>query len=853
MKQIVLGMTAHVDSGKTTLSEALLFSAGETRRLGRVDHGDAFLDADPLERLRGITIFSKQAVLRINDTQFTLLDTPGHVDFSAEAERAISVLDYAVLVISGTDGVQSHTETLWRLLKRYSVPVFVFVNKMDISCLDSSSLMNELKRRLSAGCVDFSLCGQELHEQLAECDEDCMNRFLENGEIPQDTIAQAISRRSVFPVCFGSALKMKGIDLLIKLLGGYATEKEHGSEFSARVYKITQDESGARLTHLKVTGGKLRVRDAIDPNAPAEKINQIRIYSGLKYTTAEEVPAGTLCAVTGLSRTFAGQGLGAEQNGSAPLLEPVLTYKMLLPPKTDIPTALTQLRKLEEEDPLLRIVWVEQLKEIHVQLMGEIQLEILKSVISQRFSMEVEFDRGSIAYKETISEPVVGIGHYEPLRHYAEVHLLIEPAERGSGMSFACDCRKNDLDTNWQRLILTHLEERQHCGVLTGSPVTDLRITVAAGRAHLKHTEGGDFRQATYRAVRQGLASAKSVLLEPFYDFRLEIPSECVGRAMTDLQRMCAEFGQPELSGESAVISGTAPVSEMRDYQSEVISYTKGKGRLSCIPKGYFPCHNADEVIARTGYDFESDLDNPCDSVFCSHGAGYNVKWHEVPSKAHCDSGLRFGLNQTEDAAEGFSTITPREISSYKQRAAADKELMEIFERTYGKIKRDTHKAMRNDIKPVKTPKLPLPKKGPEYLLVDGYNIIFAWEELRKLAQESLDLARSRLVNILCNYQGFKRCSVILVFDAYKVKGKHREVETESSISVVYTKEAETADMYIEKTSHELSKDNRVRVATSDAVEQIIVLGSGAIRVSATELLAEVQEVEKAIRAIIEG
>ncbi len=848
MKRIVLGMTAHVDSGKTTLAEAMLFSSGGIRKLGRVDHGDAFLDTDPLERSRGITIFSKQALLRTDNCEFTLLDTPGHVDFAAETERALSVLDCAVLVISGTDGVQSHTETIWRMLKRFGVPVFIFINKMDISLLERSSLLAELKKKLDAGCTDFS-DESALSEHSAECDEECMNAFLESGKVSDEMISSAIMRRSIFPVCFGSALKLKGVDEFLSVLDKYAPEPHRSEEFAARVFKISE-ENGARLTHIKIDGGTLKVRTAIDSAAPSEKINQIRIYSGAKFTTVEEIPAGTVCAVTGLTRTYSGQGLGEAANTGAPLMEPVLSYKLILPDGTDIPTALTKLRRLEEEDPQLRITWSEQLKEIHVSLMGDIQLEVLKSVVAERFGMDIEFDEGSISYKETIAAPVVGVGHYEPLKHYAEVHLLLEPAERGSGMHFAADCRKDDLDINWQRLILTHLEEKQHIGVLTGSPITDMKITVVAGRAHIKHTEGGDFRQATYRAVRQGLASAQSVLLEPYYDFSLEVPSDCVGRAMTDLQRMGADFDQPEHSAESAVIHGSCPVSEMRGYHREVIGYTRGKGRLSCIPKGYFPCHNAEEVIARIGYDFEADTDNSADSVFCSHGAGYLVKWDEAPSRMHTDSGLRFG-GEPQDVAENQPRRT---VNSYKERRASDEELMAIFERTYGKINRDEHSAMRREKQPqaAKIPKLPIPPKGPEYLLVDGYNIIFAWDELNALAKESLDLARNRLINILCNYQGFRRNNVILVFDAYKVKGNHREVETVNNISVVYTREAETADMYIEKTAHELTKNNRVRVATSDNTEQIIVMGSGAIRVSASEFLAEVTETEKMIRNLIE-
>lgn len=849
LKRIVLGMTAHVDSGKTTLAEAMLYRAGEIRRLGRVDHGNAFLDTEPLEKSRGITIFSKQAVLRTQSAEFTLLDTPGHADLAAEAERALTAADIAVLVISATDGVQSHTETLWRILRRYDIPAFIFVNKTDIAP-ELGGISDELRKRLSAGCVDFSAAAN-IAETAAELDEDCMESFLATGEVPDALISKAILKRSIFPVLFGSALRLEGIDELLAALERYAEEPERSAEFAAKVYKITRDENGARLTHLKINGGFAAVRTAIDPNAPDEKINRIRIYSGPKYVTAEKAPAGTLCAVTGLSKTFAGQALGAQERGKAPLLEAVLTYKINFPDGTDIPAALAKLRDLEDEDPQLRIIWSEQLKEIHVQLMGEIQLEVLKSVIAERFGLDAEFDRGSIAYKETIAAPAEGVGHYEPLRHYAEVHLLLEPAERGSGLRFFSDCRRDDLDVNWQRLILTHLAEKQHIGVLAGAPITDMKISVVAGRAHLKHTEGGDFRQATYRALRQGLAGAQSVLLEPFYEFRLEIPADSVGRAMTDLDRMGAEFSQPETTGEFSVIRGTVPVSEMSGYHSEVIGYTRGRGRLSCTPCGYFPCHNAEEVIAAAGYDFEADTDNPADSVFCSHGAGYVVKWNEVRNKMHCDSGLRFG-GAADESAEKF--VTPSEISSYKRRVAEDRELMEIFERTYGKIKRDERSAMRREERPVSQhiPKLPPPKKGPEYLLVDGYNIIFAWDELNKLARENLDAARNKLINILCNYRGFKNCNLILVFDAYKVKSRHREVEETDGISVVYTKEAETADMYIEKTAHTLTKEHRVRVATSDNVEQIIIMGSGAVRVSAGEFLAEVTEVEKAIRKIIE-
>lgn len=843
MKRLVIGMIAHVDSGKTTLSEAMLYSAGEIRKLGRVDHGDAFLNTHSIERSRGITVFSKQAVMRYGDCDITLLDTPGHADFSAETERALQALDYAVLVISGTDGVQSHTETLWRLLTRYRIPAFIFVNKMDISSYEPSVLMGGLCNRLDSGCIDFSASRDRdaFYEEAAMCDEKLMEEFLESGKVSPESLRRAIAERKIYPCFFGSALKMSGIEEFLKGLDFYAEQKDYPTEFGARVFKITEEQN-VRLTHIKITGGSLKVRSVIGD----EKINQIRIYSGTKFQTVDEVFAGAVCAVTGLAHSYSGQGLGAESNADTPLLEPVLTYKLILPPKTDLHTALTQMRKLEEEDPQLHVVWNEQAQEIHVQLMGEIQLEILKTVIAERFGYEAEFGTGSIVYKETISDTVEGVGHYEPLRHYAEVHLLLEPAERGSGLHFASDCHVDDLDRNWQRLILTHLEEKTHVGVLTGSPITDMKITLIAGRAHLKHTEGGDFRQATYRAVRQGLRSAKSVLLEPWYSFTLEIPSESVGRALSDMQRLSAEFEPPETLGETAVITGSAPVSEMQNYRSEVISYTHGKGRISLILKGYFPCHNAEKVIEEIGYDCDSDLENTADSVFCSHGAGFVVKWDEVPSHAHI-SGRK---ERTESADE---EITVQQVSSYRARIAEDKELMEIFERTYGKIKRDERHAMHTEkhvpqAKPHKAKPLPT---GPEYLLVDGYNIIFAWEDLNKLAKENLDLARTTLINRLCNYQGFKQNNVIVVFDAYRVSGHHREVEQHHNISVVYTKESETADSYIEKVTHELSKSHRVRVATSDGTEQIIILGNGAFRVSAAEFEDEVKRVEAAIREII--
>lgn len=834
MKRLVICMAAHVDAGKTTLSEALLYRAGEIRRLGRVDNGDAFLDNDPLERSRGITIFSKQAVLKINDTEITLLDTPGHVDFSAEAERAFTVPDCAILVISGTDGVQSHTHTLWELLRRFSIPTFVFVNKMDISHKSVAEIMGDL-HKLDKRFADFS---ENVGEVCAEFDEDCMNALLESGEVPSELIAEAVSSRNVFPVCFGAALKSDGVDRLLELLERYADPHGRYDDFAALVYKITSDENGARLTHMKINGGELKNRAVIEECG--EKVTQIRLYNGAKFTAVDTAGAGQLVAVTGLSGTFAGQALGAQKTAAAPVIEPVLSYKAELPPEADVRQVLPKLKKLEEEDPQLRFSWSEQLREIHVAIMGEVQLEILQNVIAERFGLSVTFSEGSIAYRETIAEKVEGVGHYEPLRHYAEVHVLIEPLPRGSGVVFARDCR--NLDENWQRLALSNLRERRHLGVLTGSPITDVKITLSAGRAHLKHTEGGDFRQAAWRAVRQGLASAKSVLLEPFCRFRLEIPAASVGRAMTDLQQMGAEFAQPGGSGDISVIEGRCPVSEMRSYQKDVIGYTHGTGRLTTFFDGYYPCHNAQEVIEKIGYNFENDVENSADSVFCSHGAGYLVKWNEVLSKMHIPSIL---------CERAHEPITQTEINSYKQRLATDKELMDIFERTYGKIKRNDRTAMRRDKAAEKIPKLPPPKRGPEFLLVDGYNIIFSWDELAKIAKDNLDLARSQLINIMCNYQGFKSCNLILVFDAYKVKSD-REVERYGNVSVVYTREAETADMYIEKTAQKLSAENRVRVATSDGTEQLIILGAGATRVSAREFKMEVDEVERAIREILD-
>ena len=852
-KQIVLGILAHVDSGKTTLSEAMLYRAGVTRRLGRVDHKDAFLDTDALEKARGITIFSKQALLTAGDTDITLLDTPGHVDFSTETERTLQVLDYAVLVVSGTDGVQSHTETLWRLLRRYHVPTFVFVNKMDLPGMERQELLAQLNRRLGEGFVDFGAEQADRDEALALCDENLMDRMLDAGQLQDADLIPAIARRHVFPCWFGAALKLEGVDALLDGLDRYTRPAPALEAFGAKVFKVPQDEQGARLTWLRVTGGELKVKAQLTGEADgepwAEKANQLRLYSGAKYTLTEAIGPGQVCAVTGLTKARPGEGLGAERDSDLPVLEPVLSYQVLLPEGADVHAALGKLHRLEEEEPQLHVVWNETLGEIHVQLMGEIQLEVLRSLLAERFGLEVEFGPGGILYKETITEPMEGVGHYEPLRHYAEVHLKLEPLPRGSGMQFAADCREEVLDKNWQRLVLTHLEEKQHLGVLTGSPLTDVKITLIAGRAHLKHTEGGDFRQATYRAVRQGLMLAKSQLLEPWYAFRLEVPAENIGRAMSDIQRMEGTFDPPESGEETAVLTGFAPVSTMRSYPMEVVSYTRGRGHLSLTLDGYRPCHNAQEVIAAIGYEPEHDLDNPADSVFCAHGAGFVVPWDQVRSHMHVDSGWGKSTRPEQEAA-----VPQRRAMAYRATLEEDAELLKIFERTYGPIKRDPLAAFR----PVQKRERPdfaaeQWEIAPEYLLVDGYNIIFAWDELNALSKESLDAARHKLMDILCNYQGFQKCVLILVFDAYRVPGSPGSIEQYHNIHVVYTKEAETADMFIERVTHEIGRNRRVRVATSDGMEQIIILGHGALRVSARMFHEEVQNVEKQIRALVQG
>ena len=872
-KQITMGILAHVDAGKTTLSEGILYTCKAIRKLGRVDHQDAFLDTNTLERNRGITIFSKQAECTLGEFGITLLDTPGHVDFSAEMERTLQVLDYGILVISGADGVQGHTETLWRLLSRYQIPVFLFINKMDQPGTDRETLLVELKEKLDTNCVDFSAdqTSEDWKEQVAVCDEQVMEAYLEGEEISRVQIQKMIRERKLFPCYFGSALKLTGVKEFLEDLKLRIRESSYPESFGAKIYKITRDNQGERLTHMKITGGTLKVKSVLSNGRPGEtgegiwqeKVNQIRIYSGEKYTMVSEVKAGTVCAVTGLTATYPGQGLGSEQASDMPVLEPVLSYRIGLPTEVNVHQALLQLRQLEEEEPLLHIVWNETLGEIYAQVMGEVQIEILKSLIKERFGMTVTFDEGNIVYKETILEPVEGIGHFEPLRHYAEVHLFLEPGETGSGLTFATDCSEDVLDRNWQRLILTHLEEREHKGVLLGAPITDMKITLLTGRAHIKHTEGGDFRQATYRAVRQGLRKAKSQLLEPYYEFRLEVPSEQVGRSMTDIQKMLGEFDPPKTEGEMTVLTGSAPVVTMRDYQKEVISYTSGRGRFSCTLKGYYPCHNQEEVVEAVGYDPEADLENPTGSVFCAHGAGFVVNWDQVEEYMHVESGWNAPAGQETKSEKPVTAKNWKEEN--EKYLATEKELEEIFERTYGPIRKlgeeppagrsvkgwkksrrdplEGYGKSSSDYKQKKTP-----DGEKEYLLVDGYNIIFAWEDLKELAAVNIDGAREKLMDILCNYQGFKKSTLILVFDAYKVKGNPGSVETYHNIHVVYTKEAETADQYIEKTVHEIGRKYRVTVATSDQLEQVIILGQGGQRMSARELLEDVIEVSHQIR-----
>ena len=860
-KRLVIGILAHVDAGKTTLAESMLYLSGAIRKLGRVDHKDAFLDMNELERARGITIFSKQAELMFGTTEVTLLDTPGHVDFSAEMERTLQVLDYAILVISGADGVQGHVQTLWRLLEQYQIPVFLFINKMDQEGTNSEKIMHELQKSLDERCIAFGReQDQEIFmENLAVCDESVLEYYLEKGFLSHKQIVKMITERKVFPCYFGSALKMTGVKEFMKEIKSYTECPQYPEQFGAKVYKIARDAQGNRLTYMKITGGTLKVKMALT-NAVSnsrfnssdeiweEKVDQIRIYSGSQFKTVDEAEAGMVCAVTGLTKTYSGQGLGIEEASDMPILEPVLTYKIQLPQGSNVHDMFIKLRQLEEEEPQLHIVWNESLNEIHAQVMGEVQIEILKHMIQERFGVSVEFGEGAIVYKETIKNTVEGVGHFEPLRHYAEVHLILEPGEPGSGMTFDSICSEDRLDRNWQRLILTHLEEKKHLGVLTGSEITDMKITLASGKAHLKHTEGGDFRQATYRAVRHGLKKAESVLLEPVYEFRLELPSDMVGRAMTDIQKMHGRFQPPMMDQDRTILTGTAPVVTMRDYQTEVTAYTKGAGRLFCDLKGYEPCHNAEEVIEKIGYDPDADLEIRTGSVFCAHVAGFVVNWDQVEDYMHLESVLEpIKEEKPEEEISVSPSLPVRSSASWGE----DKELEEIFNRTY-KSDSSKRRSWSRETGPItrefnKTPK---PKKEvpEEYLLVDGYNVIFAWEELKELAEVSIESARDKLMDILCDYQGYKKMTLILVFDAYKVKGNPGSVIKYHNIHVIYTKEAETADQYIEKAVHAIGRQHKVTVATSDGLEQVIIMGQGAQRLSSLGLKEEIDEMKKEIR-----
>ena len=846
MKRLTTGIMAHVDAGKTTLTEAMLYLTGNIRRLGRVDHGDAFLDTQELERERGITIYAKQAILRRGDLELTLVDTPGHVDFSAETERALQVLDCAILVVSAADGVQGHTETLWQLLEEAGVPVFLFVNKMDQPNEGKAAILKQLEGRLGHGFVDMA-DPEARGEGAALCSEELMERYLSGEEFTQEELAALVVQRQLFPVYFGSALQVEGVEELLDGIEAYTLEPEWPQDFGARVFKITRDERGERLTWLKVTGGQLRVREVLHGPNWEEKVNQIRLYSGAKFTAVDVAPAGTVCAVTGLTRTTAGEGLVAEENWTGPRLEPVLSYQVIPPEGVDASTLLERLRRLEEEDPQLQVEWEPHAEQVRVKLMGQVHREVLERELRRRFMLDVTFGPGSIVYLETLAKPVEGVGHFEPLRHYAEVHLLLEPLERGAGLQIDTVCSEDVLDGNWQRLILTHLVERQHVGVLTGSPITDLKLTLLTGKGHLKHTEGGDFRQATYRAIRQGLMMGETILLEPWYTFRLEVPGESVGRAMTDVQRMCGEFEGPQMRGETAVLTGSLPVSEVGDYWSQVAAYTQGRGRFSCRLDGYRPCHNTQQVVEERGYDPDRDVDNPSGSVFCDHGAGVHVPWNEVRSHMHVDSGW---LPEEERARK--AQPAPQFQRGYASQVALDKELEEIFARTYGAVKPRAFHSVKATTKPKERPWKGLKQRtGKDYLLVDGYNIIHAWEDLSALAREDLDGARAKLIDLLRNYQSWRGCQVIVVFDAYKVKGGKGAVEQLGDLYVVYTKEAETADMYIERTTYQLSRDNRVRVATSDGLEQMIILGHGAQRMSAAELKYETDQVMDQIRDTI--
>ena len=854
MKQLCIGIVAHVDAGKTSLTEAMLYRAGVLRKLGRVDHGDAFLDTNSIERDRGITIFSKQARLTLGTTRLQLVDTPGHVDFSAETERALQILDCAILVISGTDGIQAHTRTLWRLLERYHVPTVVFLNKMDLPGADKAALLAQLRDQLSGGCVDFSLPPAQLHEEAAALgDEALLERYLERGSLTEAELSHLVGQRQLFPCWFGSALRDQGVDALLDGLARYVPAPEYGSRFGALVYKVSRDGQGTRLTWLKVTGGVLKVKDILSNRRPgleesalwSDKADQLRLYSGDKYELTEAAPAGTLCAVTGLSHARPGDALGAQAALPAPALEPVLTCQVLF--DRDPHTVLPLLRQLEEEDPQLHLCWQEQTGQLFLQVMGEVQLEVLTRLARERFGLELSFGPGAILYRETIAAPVIGIGHFEPLRHYAEVHLLLEPAPRGSGLTFASACSTDQLDLNWQRLVLTHLAEREHPGVLTGSPITDMKITLIASRAHDKHTEGGDFRQATYRAVRQGLMQAESILLEPWYDFRLEVPAAQVGRALSDLERMGGQYDPPAAAGEETVLTGRAPVAALRDYPRQVAAYTRGLGRLQYSPGGYRPCADQQAVTAALAYDPERDAANPSGSVFCDHGSGTVVDWRKVPAMAHVDSGLRL------DAPVRQQSAPPAPRSAPASGLAGEKELMSIFEQTYGKVERRSFQPQRPPARRELADSYSIREQqlGPDYLLVDGYNIIFAWPELQPVARDNLDAARKMLLDILANYRAFRGGEIILVFDAYKVKGNPGSLEKTEGVYVAYTKEAQTADAYIERATYDLARQHRVRVATSDGPEQLIILGHGALRLSALQLRQEIEQARGQISALL--
>lgn len=853
MKKIVMGVLAHVDSGKTTLSEGLLYISGSIKKAGRVDHGDTALDTNEIERDRGITVFSKQAVLNYNDMQLCLLDTPGHVDFGAEAERTLQVIDCAVLIISALDGVQNHTITLWNLLKSYNIPTFIFVNKMDLNGADKSAVIAQLKKQFGSECIDFSSENKDMHEEVAVFSEQLLEKYLTEGKIDNEDISNLVFNRDIFPCFFGSALKTEGLNDLLQGIDDYTKEISYPEKFGAKVFKVSY-ENNERITFLKVTGGQLKVKDVIQQKDKkgeihSEKINQIRVYTGNKYQVEKELSAGSVCGITGLNFTYPGQGLGSQKDNELSVLQAIFNYKVIFDEKHDVRKILSDLRQLEEEEPQLHVEWNEQNKSINISLMGEIQLEIIKTLFFQRFCIEISFDAGSVVYKETIKNTVEGVGHYEPLRHYAEVHLLLEPGENGSGLVFDTLCSEDKLDRNWQRLVMTHLMEKTHLGVLTGSPITDMKITSVNGRAHIKHTEGGDFRQSTYRAVRNGLMQAESVLLEPWYNFEITVPTENIGRVISDVQKMSGTFDSPQQDGENSILVGEAPVSEINSYNSTLINFTRGKGRIVLSFQGYKPCHNRQQIIDEKGYNPESDLENTPDSVFCSHGAGFIVKWDEVKNKMHLPSFLK----EKREQAERPVYVSKRQVEQYYTSLEDDKELLKIFEQTYGKIKTDKYLALKstpkNESKIKSTNLVPYEK---EYLLVDGYNIIFAWDNLKKIAQEDLEDARHKLVNILCNYRGFKKCEVIVVFDAYKVKGNPGEISKYHNITIVYTKEAETADMYIEKVTHEIGKRNHVRVATSDGLEQIIILGHGAYRVSALAFQEEVKTVEKAIKEYLQ-